>query len=70
MAVQEIYRIIIILNIRKQSAYLENKHRNCVDKYLQKLNDNIENLAEVDSGLIWRGINDRRKKVFLMQGVR
>ena len=50
--------------------FRKKKHRNCIDKYLQKLNDDIDNLAEVDSGLFWREINKRRKKVILMQGVR
>ena len=42
--------------------FRKKKHRNCIDKYLQKLNDDIDNLAGVDSGLFWREINKRSKK--------
>lgn len=38
------------------------KHRCSVEVYLQKQTEEIDKLAEIDSGLFWRLVNSRRKK--------
>ena len=37
-------------------------HRQIVDSHLLKVHEDIDKLAEVDSGMFWREVNKRRKK--------
>lgn len=43
-------------------------HRHTVENHLRQLHDEIDKLAEVDSGMFWREVNRRRKKTASQAG--
>ena len=48
--------------------HFRRKHRQATENFLKKQFDQIDELAEVDSGLFWHHINSRRKKSLITPG--
>ena len=47
---------------KQAKCKFRNMHRKCIENYLQKMNDDIDRAAELNSTDFWKIVNSRRNK--------